>query len=111
MSTLYEWFHDDITWCGNECSHTECERNIANRLSHEGLFSMALFKGTTTCPLYKEGKWVKVHGCSTAGGDPVYMCSICGKSEHVYGIEHPDRKDVCDNCGSRNYYPGEINEK
>ena len=54
MSNLYEWLHDDITWCGNECSHTECERNIANRLSHEGLFSMAMFKDTETCPLYKK---------------------------------------------------------
>lgn len=54
MSNLYEWLHDDITWCGNECSHTECERNIANRLSHEGLFSMSLFKDTETCPLYKK---------------------------------------------------------
>ena len=53
MSNLYEWMHDDITWCGNECSHTECERNVANRLSHEGLFSMAMFKDTETCPLYE----------------------------------------------------------
>lgn len=53
MNNLYEWFHDDITWCGNECSHTECERNMVNRLSHEGMFSMALFRETETCPLYR----------------------------------------------------------
>ena len=53
MNNLYEWLHDDITWCGNECSHTECERNIVNKLSKEGMFSMSLFKGTETCPLYK----------------------------------------------------------
>ena len=51
---MYEWFHDDITWCGNECSHTECERNIANRLTKGGLISMALFKDTETCPYYKK---------------------------------------------------------
>lgn len=51
MKNLYEWFHDDITWCGNECSHLECERNIENRLSKEGFFSMSMFKGTETCPL------------------------------------------------------------
>ena len=48
---LYEWLHDDITWCGNECSHTECERNLQNRLAKDGLFSMSMFKGTEMCPL------------------------------------------------------------
>ena len=51
---MYEWIHDDITWCGNECSYTECERNMANRLSKVGMFSAALFKGTETCPLTKK---------------------------------------------------------
>ena len=51
MNDLLKWFHDDITWCGNECSNTGCERNIVNRLSHDGLFSMALFRGTEVCPL------------------------------------------------------------
>ena len=105
MSNLYEWFHDDITWCGNECSNTKCERNMANRLQNEGLFSMALFKGTKTCPLYKEGKWVKAQGYITLGGDPVYKCSECGMSEHIYGIEHPNPMKICENCGSRNFYP------
>lgn len=54
MSNLYEWFHDDITWCGNECSYIECERNIVNRLSHEGLFSMTMFKDTEICPLNRK---------------------------------------------------------
>ena len=54
MNDLYEWFHDDITWCGNECGYTECSRNIANRLTKGGLLSMAMFKGTPTCPLTKE---------------------------------------------------------
>lgn len=51
MSNLSDWFHDDITWCGNECFNTACERNIANRLTKGGLYSMALFKGTEMCPL------------------------------------------------------------
>lgn len=51
---LNEWMHDDITWCGNECSYTECERNLANKLIKTGIFSMSLFKGTEMCPLYKE---------------------------------------------------------
>lgn len=53
MSNLYEWFHDDITWCGDECSYTECERNLANKLSKTGLYSAAMFKGTEMCPLAK----------------------------------------------------------
>ena len=27
---FYEWYHDDITWCGNDCHYTECERNKEN---------------------------------------------------------------------------------
>ena len=53
---LYEWFHDDITWCGNECSHIECERNLANRLDKTGLFSAAMFKDTEICPLNNRQK-------------------------------------------------------
>ena len=51
MNNLYEWFHDDITWCGNECSYTKCERNLQNRLTKGGLYSAAMFKGTEMCPL------------------------------------------------------------
>ena len=53
MQEFADWIHDDITWCGNECSYTECERNIANKIAKEGLYSAALFKGTETCPLTK----------------------------------------------------------
>jgi hypothetical protein len=56
MSNLYEWFHDDITWCGNECHYTECERNLANRLMKDGLYSAAMFKDTEMCPLTKQTK-------------------------------------------------------
>ena len=52
MKTMYEWMHDDITWCRNECSHTECERNLANKLLKTGIFSMSMFKGTDMCPFY-----------------------------------------------------------
>ena len=54
MKSFLEWIHDDITWCMNECSHTECFRNMANRLTKGGYFSAAMFKGTETCPLTKK---------------------------------------------------------
>lgn len=72
---------------------------------------MSLFKGTETCPLYKEGKWVKTYGYSTPGGGPVYHCSRCGGDMHTYSIECQNRKTFCEECGSRNFYPGEKNEK
>ena len=46
------WIHDDICWCANdECPHTACERNQANRLNKDGYFTAAIFKGTEACPL------------------------------------------------------------
>lgn len=51
---MYEWIHDDITWCGDECNNLSCERNLANKLNKDGLFSMAMFRNTPTCPLYKQ---------------------------------------------------------
>jgi len=56
MNSLYEWMHDDITWCGNECSHTECERNLQNRLTKGGYYSAAMFKDTEMCPLTADKK-------------------------------------------------------
>ena len=53
------------------------------------------------------GKWNKLNGYITPGGDPVYACSSCGGSEHLYGVEHRKRKQVCDVCGRVNSYPGE----
>lgn len=45
----------------------------------------------------KKGKWVKVGGFATPGGDPVWRCSVCGKGQHVYGIEASSyAKDVAD---------------
>ena len=54
----------------------------------------------------KIGRWVKVGGFVTPGGDPVWQCSECGKGRHVYGIEHgtygADVSDgqwlACPNC-------------
>lgn len=52
------------------------------------------------------GKWIKVGGYFTPGGDPVWECSECGKGRHVYGVEHgtygADISDgqwvACPNC-------------
>lgn len=52
------------------------------------------------------GRWVRVGGFFTPGGDPVWQCSECGKGRHVYGIEHgtygADVSDgqwlACPNC-------------
>ena len=54
------------------------------------------------------GRWIKVGGFYTPGGDPVWECSECGKGRHVYGIEHgtygADISDgqwvACPNCGA-----------
>ena len=56
----------------------------------------------------KTGKWIRVHGFATPGGDPVWCCSECGKGVHVYGIEHgtygADISDgqwkACPNCSA-----------
>ena len=55
------------------------------------------------------GKWIKVHGFATPGGDPVWRCSECGKGLHTYGIEASTYgADIaehqwvsCPNCGVR----------
>ena len=56
----------------------------------------------------KHGRWVRVSGYVTPGGDPVWKCSECGKGVHVYGIEAStyqgdvsDQQWVsCPNCGA-----------
>ena len=55
----------------------------------------------------RKGKWIRVGGYVTLGGDPVWRCSNCGKGKHVWGIEHnsygADVADhqwvACPNCG------------
>lgn len=54
------------------------------------------------------GKWVKVGGFATPGGDPVWKCSKCGLGIHTYGVEHMTYgSDIaehqwvsCPNCGT-----------
>ena len=55
------------------------------------------------------GEWVKVEeNVITAGGDPIWICSKCGKGKHVYGMHHRsynnDISDLqwiaCPNCGA-----------
>lgn len=56
----------------------------------------------------RHGRWKKVPGYATPGGDPVWGCSECGKGLHVYGVEHgaygSDIADThwvsCPNCGA-----------
>ena len=64
---------------------------------------------TAVCALDRRiGKWIKVSGYATPGGDPVWCCSECGKGLHVYGVEHgtygADISDgqwvACPNCGA-----------
>ena len=61
-------------------------------------------------PEQKKGKWLKICGYCTPGGDPVWKCSECGKGIHVYGIEtNSYNRDVadghqwvaCPNCGAK----------
>ena len=55
-----------------------------------------------------KGKWVRVGGFVTPGGDPVWKCSVCGKGVHVYGVEASSYgRDIadhqwvaCPNCGA-----------
>ena len=58
----------------------------------------------------KKGRWIKIGGFFTPGGDPVWKCSECGKGIHVYGIEantyNSDITDghqwvACPNCGAK----------
>ncbi len=54
----------------------------------------------------RRGRWIKVGGYWTPGGDPVWECSECGKGRHVYGVKHgtygADVSDgqwvACPNC-------------
>ena len=58
----------------------------------------------------KIGKWVEPedhHDYVTPGGIPFYVCSLCGESGHLHGVEYTRRKLICDNCGAVNSYPWE----
>ena len=50
------------------------------------------------------GEWEKIPGKSD-DGDPVYRCSKCGGTIHVYGVEHRHNYNIiCGNCGTFNIY-------
>ena len=56
----------------------------------------------------KIGRWVKEEGdFLTPGGTPYFICEKCGESGHLFGVEYPRRKEFCDKCGTRNFYPFE----
>ena len=49
---VYEWIHDDITWCVEAaCPVESCMRNQVNMINRTGLHSYAMFKGTAECPI------------------------------------------------------------
>ena len=68
---------------------------------------LLLLKTQPTVDAVREGRWKKVSGYATPGGDPVWQCSECGKGLHVYGVEAStygsDVADhqwvACPNCG------------
>lgn len=72
-----------------------------------------------TVDAVQEGRWEKVRGYFTPGGDPVWQCSECGKGLHVYGIEAgtygSDVADhqwvACPNCGARMDVERETNDE
>ena len=38
----------------------------------------------------------------TPGGDPVYICPVCGRDRHVYGIENINEpKKFCSVCKTK----------
>ena len=54
--------------------------------------------------------WEKVYGYVTPGGDPVWVCSNCGKGVHIFGAEAMTyNRDIsdnhqwvsCPNCGAK----------
>lgn len=49
--TILDWWHDDITWCRRNCPNEDCFRNIVNRRTKAGLYSIG--------DMYKEGKCPK----------------------------------------------------
>jgi len=61
------------------------------------------------CPLKDVtiGKWKQLHGYITPGGTPLFVCPKCGGSEHLHGVEYPQRRVVCKDCGQINVYPWE----
>ncbi|MCR4846060.1 MAG: hypothetical protein K5865_04915 [Eubacterium sp.] len=40
-------------------------------------------------------------GWITPGGDPVWICPVCGGGRHVYGIENNEPQVVCPDCTNK----------
>ena len=60
----------------------------------------------------KKLEWQELHGVLTPGGDPCYVCPVCGKGQHVYGIESPESyTHTCANCGNTVVYPWEAKKE
>lgn len=83
-------------------------------LSEEGVIPFSKEALETIIILLKEqrkvGKWVEPEDSNdyvTPGGTPFYVCSFCGGTGHLHGVEYPRRKLICDNCGAVNSYPDE----
>ena len=95
VSEEFEWCHD--------CKEYDAERHCCPRWTK--VIRKMVEEVRQGRP---KGKWVKLHGYVTPGGDPVWCCSECGKEIHVYGIEHgsygADIADhqwvACPNCGA-----------
>ena len=44
-----------------------------------------------------KGKWIRLHGFFTPGGNPCYKCSNCGyETCPPLGVKLPERCPVCD---------------
>ena len=56
-------------------------------------------------PQVQIARWKELHGYATPGGTPLYVCGVCGGSQHLHGVEYPKMKLICDNCGAINIYP------
>lgn len=81
--------------------------NVA--VSRENFEKMKPYEDTADVAPVRHGRWVRLHGYVTPGGDPVWCCSGCGKGIHVWGVEGPsyggdiaDHQWVsCPNCGAK----------
>lgn len=48
----------------------------------------------------------------TPGGDAVWICPVCGKGRHVYGVESFDGpQHICPDCGTKLRYPWETDDQ
>ena len=90
----------------NNYFKTECDVDTSIRKAFEKGFRIGVRKGLSGQD-FTYGKWEKISSGMTPGGTPMFVCSKCGGSEHLHGVEYPRRKLVCDKCGCVNSYPWE----